>query len=57
MVERLTIPKLDNITCSFGVAQLKKGESIESLHKRADDAMYMAKRLGRNKVCIANGNE
>ena len=29
---------------------LKKNDSIDSLFKRADEALYMSKRTGRNKV-------
>jgi two-component system cell cycle response regulator len=40
-----------NLTCSIGMAGLVSGEaSIESLLKRADEALYQAKRAGRNKV-------
>ncbi len=44
------------ITASFGVASLSMGskESVDSLIKRADDAMYRAKREGRNRVCMAS---
>ncbi len=39
-------------TVSFGVTIFKNGDSIESLIKRADDALYQAKNSGRNKVVI-----
>lgn len=44
------------ITASFGVASLSRGskESLDSLIKRADDAMYRAKREGRNRVCVSS---
>ena len=38
------------ITFSAGVAQLAPGEEGESALKRADKAMYMAKRAGKNRV-------
>lgn len=38
------------ITFSAGVAQLAVGESMESVLKRADLAMYEAKHRGRNRV-------
>jgi len=48
---------LSNIkmTASFGVASLlmESDESVDSLIKRADEAMYRAKNSGRNRVCIA----
>ena len=42
------------ITCSLGVAQLNKNESIENLIKRADVALYEAKESGRNQVKVSN---
>ena len=41
---------LDTITASFGVALAKTGDNLESLLTRADDALYRAKRNGRNQV-------
>lgn len=37
-------------TASFGVAQLKSGDSIEQLFHRADEALYLAKASGKNCV-------
>ena len=42
-----------HVTASFGVAQLRAGDSYESLFSRADSAMYEAKREGRNRVIAA----
>jgi diguanylate cyclase len=41
---------LDTITASFGVAHAQPGDTPESLVTRADDALYQAKRNGRNQV-------
>lgn len=41
-----TIP----ITCSFGVAEYVTDEKLP-LAERADEALYFAKRTGRNRVC------
>lgn len=41
------------ITLSAGVAVARGEESCESLLRRADRALYTAKREGRNRVCIA----
>jgi diguanylate cyclase (GGDEF)-like protein len=37
-------------TISIGVSILKKNDTMDSLFKRADEALYMSKRTGRNKV-------
>lgn len=46
--------KLD-LTCSFGVAQMEPQEDIGSLFRRADAALYHAKRNGRNRVSYSTG--
>jgi len=38
------------VTCSFGVTEYVKGESIEEFINRADKGLYLAKESGRNKV-------
>jgi diguanylate cyclase (GGDEF)-like protein len=38
------------VTASFGVAARRPGDTSRTLLKRADDATYEAKRLGRNRV-------
>ncbi len=48
-----TAPDL-RVTASFGVAQLRSGESIEAFLRRADAAMYRAKATGKNRVCAAD---
>ncbi len=40
-------------TVSIGVATWDKRETPEQLERRADEAMYEAKRLGRNRVVVA----
>ena len=41
------------LTCSFGVSGWSEGETVESLFKRADIALYEAKAGGRNRVVSA----
>lgn len=41
-------------SASFGVATLKPNESLDQLLKRADDALFEAKRQGRNQVQLAH---
>ena len=41
------------ITISFGVAEFKNDKSPEELIKRSDEALYVAKETGRNKVCFS----
>jgi diguanylate cyclase (GGDEF)-like protein len=40
------------LTLSIGVARQRQGESLESLVRRADAAMYTAKRGGRDRVAV-----
>ena len=47
-----TAPGL-RVSCSFGVAERKPGESIKSWMDRADQAAYQSKKGGRNRVRAA----
>jgi diguanylate cyclase (GGDEF)-like protein len=49
-VELFTYKDVGTVTISCGLAELKVGDTIDSLIKRADDALYKAKRKGRNRV-------
>jgi two-component system, cell cycle response regulator len=45
------------VTCSFGVAQwVQEDKDAGALLGRADEALYAAKRQGRNKVVVARTN-
>lgn len=52
-LETTSIGGIDRLrmTCSFGVAQVEPGDSVESLLRRADKALYKAKENGRNRTC------
>jgi diguanylate cyclase (GGDEF)-like protein len=46
--------KIFHITVSIGISELLSGEDkLDALLKRADDAMYEAKRNGRNRVAVS----
>ncbi len=42
--------ELDQITISIGVSEVRKGDNVETLIERADNALYLAKDSGRNNV-------
>jgi diguanylate cyclase (GGDEF)-like protein len=44
-----------HVTCSFGVAEWHRGEDLNEGIKRADEAMYRAKKQGRDRVEIELG--
>ena len=45
---------INNITASFGVAQLRENESIEAFVERSEHALYKAKAAGRNCCVLAD---
>jgi two-component system cell cycle response regulator len=60
LAERLRVRMMDlsisteqgevSLTCSFGVSAYQPGDTIDTLLRRADMALYMAKSAGRNRV-------
>ena len=40
------------VTFSAGVTQYRAGESLEEALERADEALYEAKRTGKNRTCV-----
>jgi len=47
---------LPRLTLSFGIVQMRRGESIDETLHRADLALYEAKRLGRSRAVAADGD-
>jgi polar amino acid transport system substrate-binding protein len=56
-IENYDFKEMGQITASFGMSMLKEKDTIESLLKRADVALYQAKSSGRNKVLINQEEE
>ena len=49
------LPESIRVTASIGIASRDAGDSVTSLLKRSDDALYLSKRAGRNRVTTAPG--
>lgn len=49
-IERSIFEEIGSITVSFGVSELEGIDESEDLLKKADEALYLAKRNGRNRV-------
>ena len=41
-----------SLSCSFSVSIWQSDDDIDQILRRADDALYLAKRSGRNRVMI-----
>ncbi len=50
-----TVGERRPITISAGVAVARMGDTVDSLLRRADDALYQAKNSGRNRVVVQDG--
>ncbi len=50
ILERVRASLPDGQTCSIGMAQLSPGETADEVMRRADEALYEAKRLGRDRI-------
>jgi len=51
-VADVPMPGVGAVTVSIGVAELARGGSVIDLYRRADEALYQAKRAGRNRTRI-----
>jgi diguanylate cyclase (GGDEF)-like protein/PAS domain S-box-containing protein len=49
-IEKENFNPVPKVTSSFGVTISKKNESLKTLVKKADDALYEAKKSGKNRV-------
>ena len=50
-IESFPFDVIEKLTCSFGVSEFSKNDTAKSVIQRADNALYQAKKEGRNKVC------
>ncbi|TYT73287.1 transporter substrate-binding domain-containing diguanylate cyclase [Desulfobotulus mexicanus] len=53
VIASFDFPEIQKTTASFGVTLYRKNDDIQSLMKRADEALYTAKKSGRNKVVLS----
>ena len=49
--------QLPTLSLSFGIVQINLGEGVQAAMRRADQAMYEAKRQGRSRAVAAVGDE
>ncbi|MDT8283020.1 MAG: diguanylate cyclase, partial [Gammaproteobacteria bacterium] len=54
--EKYAFPHVGKITASFGVTQFIYGDTETSFINRADEALYKAKRSGRNRVDVLSSS-
>ncbi|WP_285411395.1 GGDEF domain-containing protein [Variovorax sp. efr-133-TYG-130] len=50
------LPDGSGVTASFGVCWLPRGSNFDIAYGLADEALYVAKRGGRNQVALASGH-
>lgn len=41
-----------SVTASFGVTEMRQGDTPKTFARRVDEAMYQAKEAGRNRVVL-----
>jgi diguanylate cyclase (GGDEF)-like protein/putative nucleotidyltransferase with HDIG domain/PAS domain S-box-containing protein len=53
-ISRMKFPREPNLklTASFGVTPIEPGDSVESVLRRADKALYLSKEQGRNQTTV-----
>ena len=52
-IEEHKFPKVKKVTISAGVTMYRKSDTLKSIIRRVDTALYMAKKSGKNKVVTA----
>lgn len=52
IVDEFTFDEVGHKTVSIGIAEFQTDDTIETLFKKADEALYEAKNSGRNRVCV-----
>ena len=45
-------PTASHMTASIGICEVMDGENLESVYQRADQALYVAKTSGRDRVVL-----
>lgn len=53
-IRAITLPDGSTITCSIGCARIGGDQSAQVIYKIADDALYEAKKKGRDQICVAD---
>ncbi|MBA1420552.1 MAG: GGDEF domain-containing protein, partial [Epsilonproteobacteria bacterium] len=54
MISEIDYPIIGRRTASFGLATLHKKDTLASIVNRADKALFLAKKSGRNKIIMCN---
>lgn len=53
IISSTTFNKVGTVTCSFGLTEFTKSDTFHSVIIRADEAMYIAKTSGKNRVEVS----
>lgn len=53
IISSTTFNKVGTVTCSFGLTEFNKSDTFHSVIIRADEAMYIAKTSGKNRVEVS----
>ena len=51
-IEDAYIDRIGRVTASFGVTEHHPGDTTDTMVQRADEALYLSKRSGRNRVAV-----